>query len=139
MQKREKILLFILLIGLLGLGANKLLSLAPNDQSLALQTYNISNLQNILETSSAEEKVEKKIVTKNYKKNFFSRSIKKTSKPVIEPVLDEIIEGPGGYAAIINGNFVISGDMVLGFEVSQIEKNRVVLNNKGKRKILKRN
>ena len=70
MQKREKILLFILLIGLLGLGANKLLSLAPNDQSLALQTYNISNLQNILETSSAEEKVEKKIVTKNYKKTF---------------------------------------------------------------------
>ena len=62
MQKREKILLFILLIGLLGLGANKLLSLAPNDQSLALQTYNISNLQNILETSSAEEKVEKNIL-----------------------------------------------------------------------------
>ena len=74
----------------------------------------------------------------NYK-NFFNRSIKKTSKPVVEPVLDEIIEGPGGYAAIISGNFVISGDMVLGFEVSKIEKNRVVLNNKGKRKILKRN
>ncbi|MEL1229544.1 MAG: hypothetical protein VW833_07040 [Candidatus Neomarinimicrobiota bacterium] len=139
MQKREKILLFILLIALLGLGVNKLLSLAPDDQSLALQTYNVSNLQNILETSSLEKKVEKKIVTKNYKKNFFDRSIKKTSKPVVMPVLDEIIEGPGGYAAIINGNFVIPGDMVLGFEVSKIEKNRVVLKNKGNRKILKRN
>ena len=57
----------------------------------------------------------------------------------LQQALDEIIEGPQGYAAIINGNFVISGDEVLGFEVSKIEKNRVVLSNNGKRKILKRN
>ena len=58
-------------------------------------------------------------------------------KPVVQPVLDEIIEGPQGYAAIINGNFVISGDIVLGFEVGKIEKNRVILEQQWKTKNFK--
>ena len=94
---------------------------------------------NVIKNSELNQIPNISIDKKKYNKNFFNRNSKKISKPVVQPVLDEIIEGPQGYAAIINGKFVISGDMVLGFQVSKIEKNRVVLSNNGKRKILKRN
>jgi len=139
MQKREKILLAILLIVLSGFGFQRLIGLESESESIQLQVYKIENLQKIIKDSEVNQIPNISIDKKKYSKNFFNRSSKKSLKPVVQPVLDEIIEGPQGYAAIINGNFVISGDIVLGFEVDKIEKNRVILNSNGKRKILKRN
>ena len=139
MQKREKILLAILLAVLSGLGFQRLIGLESESESIQLQVYKIENLQKIIKDSEVNQIPNITIDKKKYSKNFFNRSSKKSLKPVVQPVLDEIIEGPQGYAAIINGNFVISGDIVLGFEVGKIEKNRVILNSNGKRKILKRN
>ena len=139
MQKREKILLAILLVVLSGFGFQRLIGLESESESIQLQVYKIENLQKIIKDSEVNQIQNITIDKKKYSKNFFNRSSKKSLKPVVQPVLDEIIEGPQGYAAIINGNFVISGDIVLGFEVGKIEKNRVILNSNGKRKILKRN
>ena len=139
MQKREKILLIFLLVTLGALGFQRLFSFESKSERIALQAYKIENLQKIIKNSELNQIPNISIDKKKYNKNFFNRNSKNISKPVVQPVLDEIIEGPQGYAAIINGNFVISGDMVLGFQVSKIEKNRVVLSNNGKRKILKRN
>ena len=139
MQKREKILLATLLVVLSGLGFQRVIGFDSKSESMQLQVYKIENLQNIIKDSQVNQIPNISIDKKKYSKNFFNRNSKKSLKPVVQPVLDEIIEGPQGYAAIINGNFVISGDIVLGFEVSKIEKNRVILNSNGKRKILKRN
>ncbi len=139
MQKREKILLAILLVVLSGFGFQRLIGLESESESIQLQVYKIENLQKIIKDSEVNQIPNISIDKKKYSKNFFNRSSNKSLKPVVQPVLDEIIEGPQGYAAIINGNFVISGDIVLGFEVGKIEKNRVILNSNGKRKILKRN
>ena len=139
MQKREKILLAMLLVVLSGFGFQRLIGLKSESESIQLQVYKIENLQKIIKDSEVNQIPNISIDKKKYSKNFFNRSSKKSLKPVVQPVLDEIIEGPQGYAAIINGNFVISGDIVLGFEVGKIEKNRVILNSNGKRKILKRN
>ena len=139
MQKREKILLAILLVILSALGFQRLIGFESKSEGTQLQVYKIENLQKMIKDTELNQISNISIDKKRYSKNFFNRNSKKSLKPVVQPVLDEIIEGPQGYAAIINGNFVISGDIVLGFEVSKIEKNRVILNNNGKRKILKRN
>jgi len=139
MQKREKILLVILLVILSALGFQRLIGFESKSESTQLQVYKIENLQKMIKDTEVNQISNISIDKKRYSKNFFNRNSKKSLKPVVQPVLDEIIAGPQGYAAIINGNFVISGDIVLGFEVSKIEKNRVILNSNGKRKILKRN
>ena len=139
MQKREKILLAILLVILSALGFQRLIGFESKSESTQLQAYKIENLQKMIKDTEVNQISNISIDKKRYSKNFFNRNSKKSLKPVVQPVLDEIISGPQGYAAIINGNFVISGDIVLGFEVSKIEKNRVILNSNGKRKILKRN
>ena len=139
MQKREKILLAILLVISGVLGFQRLIGFESKSDTTQLQNFKIENLQKIIKDTEVNQISNISIDKKKYSKNFFNRNSKKSLKPVVQPVLDEIIEGPQGYAAIINGNFVISGDIVLGFEVSKIEKNRVILNSNGKRKILKRN
>ena len=72
------------------------------------------------------------------KTNFFDREGKKVQITFKEPVLDEIINGPNGYAAMVNGNFLLEGDKIFDFVVQKIEKNRIILMQDGSRKILER-
>ena len=48
------------------------------------------------------------------------------------------MEGPGGFAAIISGNFVLAGDNVYNYTVEEITAQKVILNSNGKKKILER-
>ena len=55
MQKREKILLAILLVVLSGLGFQRVIGFDSKSESMQLQVYKIENLQNIIKDSQVNQ------------------------------------------------------------------------------------
>ncbi len=138
MQKREKILLFILMVLVIAFGLQKLFVSITINKKEDLKEYSVQDLQQLVNAPKPPIAVEKKFNKNSYKKNFFYKNRKKVVKARIQPKLEEIIKGPSGFAAIISGNFVVIGDKVFGYVIDDISKNRVVLSLNGKKKILER-
>lgn len=140
MQKREKILLGILIIIAIGfLGQKAFSSLNSSGKSEeTLVEYNLENLGQKIKPRKNNESIETEMDILLYDKDFFNKNSKKSVIIALEPVLEEIMEGPGGFAAIISGNFVLAGDNVYNYTVEEITAQKVILNSNGKKKILER-
>ncbi len=138
MQKREKILLFILMILVIGFGVQRVFGSITVNKKEDLKKYSVQDLQQLVNAPKPPIAKEKKFNKDSYKKNFFYKNRKKVVKVRIQPKLEEIIEGPTGFAAIISGNFVVTGDKVLSYLIDDITRDRVVLSLNGKKKILER-
>ncbi|MDP6611472.1 MAG: hypothetical protein QF823_04120 [Candidatus Marinimicrobia bacterium] len=138
MKKREKILLGALILFVLGYfiktGIESLNSEANINE---IKEYGSVDLQELLSLPKVEKSIKIELDGDD-KTNFFDREGKKVQITFKEPVLDEIINGPNGYAAMVNGNFLLEGDKIFDFVVQKIEKNRIILMQNGSRKILER-
>jgi len=138
MKKREKILLGALILFVLGYfiktGIESLNSEANINE---IKEYGSVDLQELLSLPKVEKSIKIELDGDD-KTNFFDRDGKKVQITIKEPVLDEIINGPNGYAAMVNGNFLLEGDKIFDFVVQKIEKNRIILMQNGSRKILER-
>ncbi len=138
MKKREKMLLGVLIFFVLGYfiktGIESLNSEANINE---IKEYGSVDLQELLSLPKVEKSIKIELDGDD-KTNFFDREGKKVQITFKEPVLDEIINGPNGYAAMVNGNFLLEGDKIFDFVVQKIEKNRIILMQNGSRKILER-
>ena len=138
MKKREKILLGALIFFVLGYFIKTGIgSLNSETNIIELKEYGSDDLQQLLSLPKVEKSIKIELDGDD-KTNFFDREGKKVQITFKEPVLDEIINGPNGYAAMVNGNFLLEGDKIFDFVVQKIEKNRIILMQDGSRKILER-
>ncbi|MBT3956279.1 MAG: hypothetical protein HOE93_03070 [Nitrosopumilus sp.] len=138
MKKREKMLLGVLILFVLGyFFKTGIGSLNSETNIIELKEYGSADLQQLLSLPRVEKSIKIELDGDD-KTNFFDREGKKVQITFKEPVLDEIINGPNGYAAMVNGNFLLEGDKIFDFVVQKIEKNRIILMQDGSRKILER-
>jgi hypothetical protein len=137
MKKREKILLTIFLIIVIGFLGQKGKSYFIVDTQHNLKEYGVNDIQALINMPKTEI-AELFVIEGSPDVDFFYRRSKKIEIVMQEPELDEIIQGPNGYAAMISGIFFVEGDNVFDYLVEKIEENRVILSENGKKKILER-
>ncbi len=127
MQAREKIMLVVLLIISIISGARYVMSnfsLAADDEELPL--YQMQDLTkfivgNELPALTAIDLEDGTV------ENFFNQETEEIEITLVEPMLNEIIAGPIGYAATINGNFYMENEYVGNYLIKKINKDHVVL------------
>lgn len=140
MQKREKILLTILIIVGIGFLGQKTFASFSNskEQNYNLVEYKIEDLAKNMQPKKNVEEPKSAIDISLYDKDFFNKNVEKSDAVALEPILEEIVEGPGGFAAMISGNFLLPGDAIYSYIVEEITAQRVILNSNGEKKILER-
>jgi len=119
MKKREKMLLGVLILFVLGyFFKTGIGSLNSETNIIELKEYGSADLQQLLSLPRVEKSIKIELDGDD-KTNFFDREGKKVQITFKEPVLDEIINGPNGYAAMVNGNFLLEGDKIFDFVVQK--------------------
>ena len=74
MQKREKILLFILMILIIGFGVQKAFGSITFNKKEYLKEYSVQDLQQLVNAPKPPIAKEKKFNKDSYKKNFFYKN-----------------------------------------------------------------
>lgn len=140
MQKREKILLGILItIAFVFFGQKAFSTLnSSNKKNKNLVMYKLEDLGKNIKPPKGKEESKTEMDISLYNKDFFNKNAKKSNIIALEPILEEIVEGPGGFAAIISGNFVLAGDNIYNYTVEEITAQKVILKINGIKKILER-
>lgn len=140
MQKREKILLGILItIAFVFFGQKTFSNLnSSNKKNKNLVMYKLEDLGKNIKPPKGKEESKTEMDISLYNKDFFNKNAKKSNIIALEPILEEIVEGPGGFAAIISGNFVLAGDNIYNYTVEEITAQKVILKINGIKKILER-
>lgn len=140
MQKREKILLGILItIAFVFFGQKAFSTLnSSNKKNKNLVMYKLEDLGKNIKPPKGKEESKTEMDISLYNKDFFNKNAKKSNIIALEPILEEIVEGPGGFAAIISGNFVLAGDNIYNYTVEEITAQKVILKTNGIKKILER-
>ncbi len=138
MQSREKILLFIFLIISTTSGIRYALSnFNTKDVKADLPVYELKDLTKYINSNDLINLTEIDIEDDQVI-NFFNKQAEEIEITMLDPILDEIIIGPNGYAAIINGNFYIENEYVGGYLIKKINEDNVVLEMEEKSLIIRR-